>query len=272
MRSGILAAVVLACPALLLVTPASAIKKISYQEVKVDVPEPAKPDPQFETARKAFTDAVNKKDAEALFRLVGPSFIWTVQNALSDQYDLSRDGMHNFKVMFGFRDFGKDTDGGVEGGPNWELLNLFAAETNYYESPNAGSVVCTPATASLANADAFDNARRKIETDDEAAEWYFTIRETPVQKSPTDAGAPLAKVAGKIALPVLNTYPTAKEGEAPPPPTHLEVLLPSGRTGWVAAAAVRPLTADRLCFAKAPSGEWKIALYDQGQGGEEGGD
>jgi len=41
------------------------------------------------------------------------------------------------------------------------------------------------------------------------------------------------------------------------------VLLPSGRTGWVPVAAVRPLDADHLCYARTPSGDWKIAAIDQ---------
>jgi hypothetical protein len=41
------------------------------------------------------------------------------------------------------------------------------------------------------------------------------------------------------------------------------VLLPSGRTGWVPVAAVRPLAADHLCYARTSSGDWKIAAIDQ---------
>jgi len=48
-------------------------------------------------------------------------------------------------------------------------------------------------------------------------------------------------------------------------PAHLELLLPAGKSGWVAVGAVKPLSADQLCFAKQPSGDWKIAAYDQGE-------
>jgi hypothetical protein len=41
-------------------------------------------------------------------------------------------------------------------------------------------------------------------------------------------------------------------------------LLPSGKTGWVPVANVRPLFVDRLCFAKTGN-DWKIALYDQAE-------
>jgi hypothetical protein len=63
-------------------------------------------------------------------------------------------------------------------------------------------------------------------------------------------------------MPLIGPYPPEREG-APPPPTHFEVLLPSGRTGWVPVTAVRPLETDHLCFARTPAGEWKIASIDQ---------
>ena len=68
-----------------------------------------------------------------------------------------------------------------------------------------------------------------------------------------------------VALPLIGFYPPEKEGAPPPPPTHFEVLLPSGRTGWVPVAAVRPLETDHLCYARTPAGEWKIAAFDQAE-------
>jgi hypothetical protein len=64
---------------------------------------------------------------------------------------------------------------------------------------------------------------------------------------------------------VLSVFPQPKDGAAIPAPTHYEVLLSSGKTGWIAAAAARPLTADRLCYAKTPDGRWAIVNFDQGQ-------
>jgi hypothetical protein len=36
-----------------------------------------------------------------------------------------------------------------------------------------------------------------------------------------------------------------------------------GGGAWVPVAAVRPLAADHLCYARTPSGDWKIAAIDQ---------
>jgi hypothetical protein len=112
--------------------------------------------------------------------------------------------------------------------------------------------------------EAFDQARRKIDAINEPVEWYFTLAaETPVARAAGDTGAPVSK--GTIAMPLLSFYPPEKEGAPPPRPTHFEVLLPSGRTGWVPASAVRPLQTDHLCYARTPAGEWRIASFDQAE-------
>src|ERR1700739_3506955 len=95
----------------------AAIKKVASPEVKVEVVEAYKPDPAFEAMRKKFSDAVAKKDAQALFDLVAPTFVWTFQGGASDQFDMGRDALHNFKVTFGFRPQGADADGPGEDGP-----------------------------------------------------------------------------------------------------------------------------------------------------------
>ena len=47
--------------------------------------------------------------------------------------------------------------------------------------------------------------------------------------------------------------------------THLQVLLPSGKTGWIPATAGLPLVTDRLCYAVTADGDWKIAAFDQAE-------
>jgi len=109
---------------------------------------------------------------------------------------------------------------------------------------------------------AFETARQRIGADD-SVEWYFTVAETTAATAaPTDAGSPVGRV-GRVALPVMNVYPQAPEGQPGPPVTHLQVLLPSGRSGWIPISAAFPLATDRLCYAATPDGTWKIAGFDQ---------
>jgi len=238
------------------------VKKIAYPEVKVTIDAAYKPDAAFDQMRAAFADAVNKKDLDALSKLIAPMFLWTSGGQPADQMDLGRDGVHNFKVVFGFRALGKDTDGGVSDGPYWDALAVFTEDPTYYAASDTGNLICGPIAADVADDDVFQQARKKVEAGDSGADWYFTLASTDVAKAPGDSGAPIAKI-GTIALPLLSIFPAAQQGQPAPPPTHIEVLLPSGKSGWIPAAAVRPLFADHLCYAKTPDGQWKIAAIDQ---------
>lgn len=261
--------VVTAIPFVLAISVTSAdaaIKKIPYPEVRVKVEE-YRGDDALAAMRTSLRDAVSKKDSAALFRLVGPTFVWTMGKALVEEYDLGRDALHNFKVVFGFRQDGKDEDGGVDGGPYWDLLAAFAGDPTVYE--DSANKVCTPTTASVVDQKVFELAGSKIETDDDVPDWYFTLRETPVAKAPGDKGPPIGKL-GTVAVPVLGAYPPSPDTGPPVAPTHLEVLMPNGRTGWIPASAARSYSAERLCFAKTARGEWRIAVYDQpDEGGQD---
>jgi len=241
---------------------AGAVKKVPYPEVKIEFAEAYAPDASFQALITSFSAAVASKDAAALFALVGPTFVWTAGGNLTDDFDLGRDALHNFKVVFGFRAAGADADGGVDNGPFWDALAAFAEDHTYYKAFDSGKLICGPLAANAADDNALQQARDKIEPADESAEWYFTLGDTAVAKSPGDRGAPIAKV-GRVALPVLSSAPAGKEGETAPAPEFLEVLLPSGKTGWIAAGSARPLAAERLCYAATASGEWKIVGYDQ---------
>ena len=244
--------------------PALAVKSVRYPEVKVEIAEPARTDAAFDAMRKALAEAVAAKDAAALFRLVGPTFVWTVESESTEEFDMGRDALHNFKVAFGFRPFGQDADGPVEGGPFWDALAEIVKDAGVVRPLENGNLLCGPITATVVSDAALAQAKKRIETQDETADWYHTLAETPVMKAPGDAGPPISRI-GRIAVPVLDVHPPAPEGQPAPPITYLQILLPTGKTGWIAFAAARPLVRDQLCFAKTVSGEWKIASYDQNQ-------
>lgn len=243
---------------LALAPAAAAVKKVPYPAVKVEMPAPVKGDAAFDAARKALAEAVAKKDLAALSALVAPGFVATVGGEPGEQYDKSKDGLHNFKVAFGFRPFGKDADGDTDLGPQWELIADFAAEKNFAQERDANTA-CGPALP-LPDAQAFERASALIEDPDQPAEWVYAISEITLTASP-GGGAVVGKTAG-TALPVIGTSPPLRPGG--PPPVHLELLLLSGKSGWVAVSAVKPLVADHLCFAKQTNGDWKISAYDQG--------
>jgi len=261
-RSCLIGATAVAIAAGLGCAAGAEVKKVAYPEVKVTVDAAYKPDAAFEQMRAAFADAVNKKDLDALSKLIAPMFLWTIGGQPADQLDLGRDALHNFKVVFGFRALGKDVDGDVSDGPYWDALAVFTGDPTYYAANDAGNLVCGPIAADVADDDVLQQARKKVEAGDDSADWYFTLANTDVAKAPGDKGAPITKI-GTIAVPLLSVFPAVQKDQPAPQPTHIEVLLPSGKSGWIPVAAVRPLFADHLCYAKTADGQWKIAAIDQ---------
>ncbi len=83
-------------------------RRSPYPEVKVDSPR------RLKRSILAFHRVLEgilrrggeARNAEALFALVGPMFTWTAQGALVGEFDPGRDALHNFKVVFGFRQQG----------------------------------------------------------------------------------------------------------------------------------------------------------------------
>jgi hypothetical protein len=213
------------------------VKNVPYPEVKVRLEPIYNPDVAFTNMRNAMALAITKKDSNALFALIAPTFVWTRQGQLASELDLGSEPLHNFKVVFGFRALGAEIDGGVENGPFWDILAALAEDGSFYKTDESGKLVCSPAAAEVIDEPIFEQARQKIDSGNEGVEWYFTLAEVGVAKSPKSGEPPIARV-GHVALPVLSAYPTSGTIG----PTHLEVLLPSGRAGWVPASAVRPLS------------------------------
>ncbi len=249
--------------AILLSPPAGAVKRVSYPEVKVIGLTPFKGDAALEEMRKKLAEAVKKQDLPAVTALVDPKFVWIAGGKPVEEFDAKKDAAHNFKVAFGFRPFGKDTDGKTDIGPQWFLLELFLAYPSFTQE--AGSpLVCGPATARLADVKTFEQAIERVDEDAEPAEWVFSVAEIALTAKPGSGGS-----VGKFvntAMPVLGFHPPMPANTAPTqPPTHFELLLPSGKTGWAETKNLRALFVDRLCYAKDDKGEWKITTFDQAE-------
>ncbi len=243
--------------ALILSSGSSAqVRTVPYPEVKVNVGEPYEQDAAFRRMREALVDAATRRDTQGLLRLVGPTFMWTQSLMPADMFDLGRDASHNFKVAFGFRNFDSNADGGVEDGPFWNALAGFASESIFYEVAGIRNLVCGPLAAEIADYETFERARKTVEFGNTGAQWHFTTTKVAVAKAPGDAGPPIANL-DTVAVPVLKAHPPSA------PATHFHVLLPSGKTGWIPAAAMRPVVSDRLCYARTGDGDWKIVAFEK---------
>ncbi len=239
--------------------PAAALKKTPYPEIKVRTATPFKPDPALDAMRKKLADMVRARDTKALFALVSPEFTWTADGEPAEQFDPSRDALHNFKVAFGFRPYGKNEDGN-SADAFWILLDDAVSDPTLTPQADNPEIACGPAAAEVADEFTRERATEAIAGEDEGVEWVYTLREISLTQKPTGGGT-VAKVSN-VALPVISRYPPAKPGENLST-SFYEVLLPSGQTGWIDADGVDPLGIDRICYGKDKSGAWKIVGYEQ---------
>jgi hypothetical protein len=234
--------------------PAAAIKKTPYPEVRVELPTVAKAEPALQAMRRQLADAIKRRNAGLLYDFVGQSFFWTADGKPSEQFDKNRDALHNFKVAFGF-------DSQNPQDQLWETLDDIASEPALFSMEENPGVLCGPRGAEPVDDAAMDQAIQKIESEDENSEWYYSLGEITLTEKP-GGGGPVATVS-KLAMPVAATNPPTQALGNNPLPTHYQLLLPSGKTGWVDVKAVEPLALDKLCYGKGADGAWKIVGYEQ---------
>jgi hypothetical protein len=254
MRAFTLALLILTCA----VSPSLALKRVPYPEVRVTALPAFAGDPALADLRNRMADAVAAKKIDALIPLLSPKFEWTAGGAAVDEYDPKRDAEHNFKVALGFRPVGRDADGNTDIGPQWSLLEYFSTDSVLTQEKGS-PLVCTSATAKIADFGVLDAAFNRIDDDNDLSEWVYVVGDLELTTDPAGAST-AAKVSG-VALPIVGLHPAPKEG-AKTAPTHFELLLPSGKSGWASVNSVRPLFVDRLCFTKLGDA-WKIAAYEQ---------
>jgi hypothetical protein len=240
---------------------AAAIKKTPYPEVRVEVPAEAKPEPAFEAMRKQLANALSRRNAELLYGLVGPTFFWNTNGEPSEQFDKSRDALHNFKVAFGFRQFGHASDSENPRDQLWEVIEDIVSGTALFQMESNPEVLCGPLAAEPADGDVMDQAIERIDSEDEDSEWVYSLGEITLTEKPGGGGA--VETVSKLAMPIAATYPPSQAIGNSPLPTHFQLLLPSGKAGWVEVKAVQPLAVDKLCYGKGADGAWKIVGYDQ---------
>jgi hypothetical protein len=254
--SAFLAAAIAFAPA-----PAAAIKKTPYPEVRVEVPAEAKAEPALEAMRKQLASAISRRNAGLLYALVGPTFFWNTNGEPSEQFDKSRDALHNFKVAFGFRQFGHDSDSENPRDQLWEVIEDITSGAALFQMEGNPGVLCGPLGAEPADSDAMDQAIERIENEGEDTEWFYSLAEITLTEKPGGGGA--VETVSKLAMPIAATHPPSQALGNNPLPTHFQLLLPSGKAGWVDVKAIQSLAVDKLCYGKGADGAWKIVGYDQ---------
>ena len=260
MRSALAASSFFAVAVLFAPAPAAAIKKIPYPEVRVAVPAEAKAEPALAAMRKQLASTISQRNAGQLYALVGPAFFWKADGEPNEQFDKDRDALHNFKVAFGFRRFGQDSDSENLRDQLWEVLDDITSGALIQMEGNPG-VLCGPLSAEPTSDAAMDQAIERIQNGGEDSEWVYSLDAITLTEKPGGGGA--VETVSKLAMPIAATNPPTQPLGNNPIPTHYQLLLPSGKTGWVDVNAVQSLAVDRLCYGKGADGAWKIVGYDQ---------
>ena len=212
-----------------------------YKPVVITLP-PAVNDPTFDTFRQRLGEIAQKKDRAALARLVAANFFWIPED--TDLADKRKSGIDNLSKALGLD--GADAIG-------WDALAAYAAESSAMADPQRKGVFCAPAEP-VFDEKAADELANATHTD--AADWVFPLRDGVEVREAAKQDAPVVDKLGLYLVRVLGDDSPANAVYA----SFVKVMLPSGKTGYVAVETVLPIGGEQLCYIKDASG-WKIAGF-----------
>jgi hypothetical protein len=218
-----------------------------YKPVTIKLPVPVA-DPAFVAFRKQVGDIAQKKDRAALAKLVAQSFFFV--SGEKDAADKKKPGIENLAKALSLD--GKDSTAG------WATLSEYAKEPTAEADEEHKGVLCAPADP------AFDeNAAEALakETQTDPGEWGYPVKDGVEVRA---AGKPDAPATDKLGLYLVRVYPDDSPAAAVQGPDFIRVVLPSGKTGYVAADQLLSLGNEQLCYSK-EGGGWKIAGFISGQ-------
>ena len=219
--------------------PAQAPAPKAYKPVTIALPEPVK-DPTFAAFRKQLAGIAQKKDRNALAKLVAKNFFWIPQD--KDVADKSKPPIENLSNAIGLE--GPDSEG-------WDVLAIFADEPTADPDPERKGVICAPADPKY---DAAAAEQLGKDTGTPSGSWYYPVREgVEVRGEPSMS----AKVIGKLGMHLIWIYPDDSPVSAVQADL-VRVVLPSGKFGFISVDAILPLPGDLVCYVK-EGNSWRIA-------------
>jgi hypothetical protein len=217
-----------------------------YQPVAVKPPQPVN-DPSFEAFRKQLADLARRKDRAALQKLVvTQGFFW--EGDTGDKINKKKSSFDNFASAIGLND--KD-------GVGWDILGAAAAEPTLEPAEDRKGVMCGPASPQI-DEKAFEALIKATGTDGE--EWGFPRAAGLEVRGTAQATAPVIE---KLGMHLVRVMP-GDGAVGAQPPAMLRVVMPSGKTGYVAIGDLLPVVFDQMCYLKDAAG-WKITGYAGGE-------
>jgi hypothetical protein len=213
-----------------------------YKPVAI-TPPPVVSDPTFEPFRKQLREIAQKKDRAALGKMVANDFFWIPED--TDVADKSKPGIENLARALGLDE--PNTRG-------WDALANFAAERTGSKDEQRQGVICAPGDPGFDGAVA-DQLANETQTD--ASDWAYPVRDGIEVRDSTNATAPVIE---KLGLHLVRLLPDASPANVVKA-THLKVMTPTGKIGFVPNDLVLQLINPQICYLKDASG-WKIAGYN----------
>ena len=218
-----------------------------YKPVTIKLPTPVA-DPSFVAFRKQVGDIAQKKDRAAMAKLVAASFFFI--NGEKDAADKKKPGIDNLSKALGLD--GKDAAAG------WATLAEYAKEPTAEPDEDRKGVLCAPADPAF-DENAAEALAKQTKTD--PGDWGYPVKDGVEVRA---AAKPDAPVTDKLGLYLVRVYPDDSPAAAVQGPDFIRVVLPSGKTGYVAGDQLLSLGNEQLCYAK-EGAAWKIAGFISGQ-------
>jgi uncharacterized protein YciI len=213
-----------------------------YKPVTIKLPQPVS-DASFNAFRKQVGDIAQKKDRAALARLVAASFFLIAGE--KDAADKKKPGIENLAKALSLD--GKDAQG-------WQTLAEYAKEPTAEADPDHKGVMCAPADPAF-DENAAEALAKQTQTD--PSDWGYPIKDGVEVRAAAKADAP---VSDKLGLYLVRVYPDDSPAAAVQGPDFVRIVLPSGKTGYVAGDQLLSLGNEQLCYVK-EGNAWKIAGF-----------
>jgi len=217
-----------------------------YGAVTFTLPRPSA-DASFETFRKELAAIVKRRAQADLVKLVvEKGFFW--ERDFGGSFEADKSSIENFTRAFHF---------GRDGGDSWERLAAIAQVRAVSRHETRRGLVCAPGEPTY-NQAALDKLYDATKTD--GLDWALPRTATTPVRSAPQATAPVMDTLKLTFVRYLGH--SGPDNDPDPLVNHwAQVVLPSGKTGYVAPGSLTTLFVERLCFGKDARGRWRIAGY-----------
>lgn len=213
-----------------------------YKAVAITLPERSN-DKSFEAFRNQLGEIAERKDTAALTKLIHKDFFWERQSGSGA--DPKKSPMANFAAAIGLN-IPEDPDAG------WDILAIYAEDPTTFPLSDQPGVICGPGDPNF-DEEAFQALLDSTKTD--ISDWVYPVTGgVELRAEPKPDAAATEKVGLTFVRVIAADAPDAGNSAAV---EFLNVMLPSGKSGFVKVDNIASLSISQICYVK-DGGAWKI--------------